>query len=271
MTCSTESLLTLTSTESKVVRAENLHYTLLQKDLQDLFGRIGPVHSVRILYDRNDRSQGTAFITYVHAEDAPKAVREFNGANAVGQPIRLSLAPPSSSKPVRNPFDFVEKPARSLFERIGPIGDKNRGGRRGRSASPDSRPSRPDVDRYVPRERRASRSPIRRRGTPRESGRRPGARREESGRGGRGGRGGIRGGRGDGEGRAATQGRPKKTAEELDAEMDNYWGGAGGSAVDTQTQIGREPHVETVAHGQNNTMAATSTVNADDDIDLMVE
>lgn len=220
---------------------------------------------MRVLYDRSDRSQGIAFITYLHVEDASVAVREYNGANAMGQPIRLSLSHAPAAKP-RNPFDFVEKPARSLFDRID---DKSSGGgrRRGRSASPtSSRPNRAEIDRYVPggRERRASRSPMRRRGTPREAGRRPGARREESGRGGRGGR------RGDGEGRA-TQGRPKKTAEELDAEMDNYWGGAGGSAVDAPEQSGREPQVETVAQGQNNAMAATSTINADDDIDLMVE
>ncbi|GAB7349801.1 hypothetical protein MBLNU459_g0514t1 [Dothideomycetes sp. NU459] len=259
--------------ESKTVRAENLHYELSQKDLSDLFGRIGPLQSVRILYDRSDRSQGIAFVTYDYAEDAAVAVREYNGANAMGQPIRLSLSYGSSSKPTRNPFDNVEKPSRSLFDRIGrdSVGNepRSRGGRRGRSASPSSRPSRQgELDRYVPagRERRASRSPIRRRGAPREVGRRPGARREDNG-----GRGGRRGGRGDGEGRATVQGRPKKTAEELDAEMDNYWGATGATATDTQTDTSRQPQVETIPHGQNNTMAATSTVNADDDIDLMVE
>lgn len=47
----------------------------------------------------------------------------------------------------------------------------------------------------------------------RRDGRRPGARRER----------GERGGRGGGE-RLARDGRPKKTQEELDAEMEDYWG-----------------------------------------------
>lgn len=47
----------------------------------------------------------------------------------------------------------------------------------------------------------------------RREGRRPGARRER----------GERGGRGGGE-RLAKDGRPKKTQEELDAEMEDYWG-----------------------------------------------
>ena len=47
----------------------------------------------------------------------------------------------------------------------------------------------------------------------RREGRRPGARRE------RGERGGGRGGE-----RTAKDGRPKKTQEELDAEMEDYWG-----------------------------------------------
>ena len=75
------------------------------------------------------------------------------------------------------------------------------------------------VDRYTPGGR-GSRSPVRRRGTPREGGRRPGQRREEGGRG-------PRGPKKDDEGRPIVQGRPRKTAEELDAEMADYFGGSG--------------------------------------------
>lgn len=65
-------------------------------------------------------------------------------------------------------------------------------------------------------------------------GRRPGVRREDSGRGGGGG-----GGRGrprkDDDGHTLVQGRPRKTADELDAEMADYFtsegdGGSGGGA-----------------------------------------
>jgi len=58
----------------------------------------------------------------------------------------------------------------------------------------------------------------------RRDGRRPGARRERGDRGGRGGE------------RLAKDGRPKKTQEELDAEMEDYWGAkenGDGPAVET--------------------------------------
>lgn len=87
-------------------------------------------------------------------------------------------------------------------------------GARSRSLSPIrhsdvSGPPPTNVDRYVPGKGSRSRSPMPRR----REGRRPGARRE------RGERGGGRGGD-----RMSKDGRPKKTQEELDAEMEDYWG-----------------------------------------------
>ena len=70
-------------------------------------------------------------MTYDHVSDARKAVAEFDGANAKGQPIRLSLIPLPSRR--ENPFDKVENP-RSLFDRIeAPTGRSRR-----RSDSPVS-------------------------------------------------------------------------------------------------------------------------------------
>ena len=107
-------------------------------------------------------------------------------------------------------------PGRPLAERITvPSG-------RSRSISPtrqsDEEAARRGVDRYRPGARGSrSRSPMPRR---RENGgRRPGGRRD--GGGGRGG--GDRGGERPARGGA----RPKKTQEELDAEMEDYFGGGG--------------------------------------------
>ena len=44
-------------------------------------------------YDRAGRSDGNAFVTYAKVADARTAIREFDGANAKGQPIRLTLLP----------------------------------------------------------------------------------------------------------------------------------------------------------------------------------
>ena len=200
---------------------------------QDLFTRIAPVEHASLRYDRAGRSEGIAFVTYERLADARTAIREFDGANAKGQPIRLTLLPIGSAanrqapRSRDNPFDRVENP-RSLFDRIeaptsrarrrsdSPLsGDDERGSRRRPVRNgPSSRDRRSDVsgpppdnvDRYVPRQRdeRSPRLP---------PGRRPGERRE---RGGRAGDGGVR----------TANGRPRKTAEELDAEMEDYWGSA---------------------------------------------
>ncbi|CAJ2513876.1 Uu.00g019950.m01.CDS01 [Anthostomella pinea] len=186
------------------VRVENLHYDLSREDLQGLFSKIGPIVKLELVYDRAGRSEGIAYVTYDRRDDASEAIREFDGANAKGQPIRMSIV---TSGPRRNPFDNAYMPGR-LADRI----------TRPRSLSPGDR----RVDRYVPGGGGSrSRSPL----PQRRGGRRPGARRENGGGENRG------GGRGrDGRGR---DGRPKKTQEELDAEMADYFGGVNTAPAET--------------------------------------
>ncbi len=153
-------------------------------------------------------------MTYESRDDALDAIREFNGANAKGeqlahrllmwpnkflegQPIRITI---QASAPRRNPFDTATVPSRPLAERI----------TRPRSLSPNDRA----IDRYVPEGGRRSHSP-----RPRRRGRRAGARRENGGE-----------STGRPTGRAAGRdGRPKKTQEELDAEMEDYFENRGGN------------------------------------------
>src|SRR5271156_3117056 len=232
---------------------------------QDLFTRIAPVEHAALRYDRAGRSEGVAFVTYAHVADARTAIAEFDGANAKGQPIRLTLMPlgpnASRSAPTRreNPFDRVENP-RSLFERIeapgggrgrrrseSPVADmtgddrsdsRRRGPRRGATgaASQDRRsdvtkPPPENIDRYVPGQNDGRNSSRRNEG--RDSGRRPGEGRERGGGSDRGRGGRDRSERGE-NGARMVNGRPRKTQEELDAEMEDYWGNAntvGGDAA----------------------------------------
>ncbi|KAL2270119.1 hypothetical protein VTJ83DRAFT_2303 [Remersonia thermophila] len=212
------------------LRVDNLHYELTQDDLEGLFSRIGPIVSLELKYDRAGRSEGTAFVTYESHHDAKRAVAEYDGANAAGQPIRLTLLP---SGPVGGGRHAASS-SRPLAERITVPGQQKGG--RSRSLSPGRRARDPDeeaarrgVDRYRPRGGRGgtndgrlsrSRSPPPARGGDRRRGdgaRRPGGRREA---------GGARGGRGE-KGAA----RPKKTQEELDAEMEDYFAGLNGGAA----------------------------------------
>lgn len=120
--------------------------------------------------------------------------------------------------PSRNPFDTAIMPGKPLSERVSVPGGRTR------SLSPSRRydlddASRRGIDRYVPGGRERSRSPGARRGGG-GRGRRPGARREGAGNGNRDGR---RGGE-------RANPRPKKTQDELDAEMADYFGGNGAAA-----------------------------------------
>lgn len=226
---------------------------------KELFTRIAPVADVKMRYDRAGRSEGVAFVSYEDVADAKTAIREFDGANAKGQPIRLQLLPPPRRD---NPFDRVENP-RSLFERIeAPSGrtrrrsesprsdDENtergygRGPRRGPPVNRESdrrsdvtKPAPENIDRYVPgqgpRVGDGGRSSSHRG----RGGRRPGERRDQ--------------GRRDENGHPLVGGRPKKTAEELDAEMEDYWGknnnatagnenGQGGADGDGLQELGED-------------------------------
>ena len=184
--------------------------------VQDLFNRVGPVTNFNLCYDRAGRSEGLAFVTYQYHEDALTAVREFDGANANGQPISLSILPDNTRRG-RNPFDTAVMPGRPLSERITVPDDRSR------SNSPrrmEEEAARKGIDRYVPGGGSArSRSPM-----PQRRGRRPGARREP--------------GRGH-DNRGGTRGRPRKTQEELDAEMADYFNG--GQGTEQQATNGDAP------------------------------
>ncbi|KAI9733281.1 MAG: hypothetical protein M1834_003365 [Cirrosporium novae-zelandiae] len=238
---------------SAKLRVDNLHYDLTEKELEELFTRIGPVSSLSIRYDRAGRSEGTAYVTYISIQDANEAIRNFDGANAYGQPIRVTLLPtaPSHNRTSgKNPFGGFDRDqgntrasgkGKSLFERVsGGPGPRDLASRitgrphsRSRSASPGragrrsdvSKPPPDNIDRYVPGRDGRTRSPI-----PRN--RRRGGGPINDSRNNRGRRGDGRGKRGDlmdiekegADGHKIVNGRPRKTQEELDKEMDEYWG-----------------------------------------------
>lgn len=180
-------------------------------------------------------------------KDAHTSIQEYDGANAKGQPIRLSLIP---GRRDRNPLDSAHRPRSSLMDRVerprddrsmspedNADGRRRRGGRAHRSDV--TKPAPDNIDRYVPGQRSHQRSPNRRGG-------------------------GRRGGRDnrsqqtDGSNRRSNA-RPRKTQEELDQEMEDYWGGAnnGGEAA--------APAQDT----PQQTAPAPSAPVADDDIDMI--
>ncbi|KAE8321796.1 hypothetical protein BDV39DRAFT_8701 [Aspergillus sergii] len=237
------------------LRIENLHYDITESDLEDLFTRIGPISNLSLVYDRAGRSEGVAFVTYARPSDARMAISEFDGANAKGQPIRVTLVSTGGGRRDRNPFDNVERPKGSLFDRVerprdrdsrslspgsghesADDGARRRRGRRGGGGryrrSDVSKPAPEHIDRYVPGQRSPARRPA--------NGRR----------------------QGQGESRRAPAARPKKTQEELDQEMDDYWGTANtGGTADKETVPVEAQQVAPA------TTAAAAT--GDDDVDMI--
>ncbi|OJJ48301.1 hypothetical protein ASPZODRAFT_62487, partial [Penicilliopsis zonata CBS 506.65] len=259
------------------IRVENLHYDITESDLEDLFSRIGTISAVSLVYDRAGRSEGIAYVTYDRVGDARRAISEFDGANAKGQPVRLTLLPPGGGgRRDRNPFDNVEKPKGSLFDRVerprerdarslspgndrDNNGDRRRGGRRGEGRirrSDVSKPAPDHIDRYVPRQRT---SPRRTGGAGAGAG--AGANRRQGG-------GERRDDKTKGD-RRAPNSRPRKTQEELDQEMEDYWGTAK-SGAGTEEQAGAGvADAGSAAPVAAETQAATAPVVNDDDIDMI--
>lgn len=140
------------------IMISNLYYGLNEDDLEDLFGKVGPITSVKIQYDKSGRSEGYAWVTFEQHDHAMEAVGRFDGKKAAGQVITINLARGFGFQGIRD------------FER------RLEGSGRGGSST--------------------------------------------RGRGGRG-RGRGRGGRGASDNSGGSR-RPKKSAEELDAELDAY-------------------------------------------------
>jgi THO complex subunit 4 len=208
---------------------------------QDLFSQIGPVSDLTLSYDRSGRSEGVAHITYARLKDAHASIQEYDGANAKGQPIRLSLIP---GRRDRNPLDSAHHPRPSLMDRIerpraarslspDDAGRRRRGGRAHRSDV--TKPAPENIDRYVPGQRSAR--------SPRRSGGRRGGRDNRS---------------------APTESRrsnarPRKTQEELDQEMEDYWGGANANGDEAAP----------AASAPQQAAPAPSAPVADDDVDMI--
>lgn len=73
----------------------NLPYTTGETELQELFGRVGNVESVRVMRDAaTGRARGFAFVEMATDEEAQKAAAEFNQFQMGGRPLTVNEAKP---------------------------------------------------------------------------------------------------------------------------------------------------------------------------------
>ena len=71
----------------------NLAYSVSNSDLEELFSKIGQIQSVAVIMDKfTGQSKGFGFVEMTNAEDASKAIEQFNDSELKGRSIKVNEA-----------------------------------------------------------------------------------------------------------------------------------------------------------------------------------
>ena len=80
----------------------NLSYQTMENDLQDYFSQAGVVTSVNLMLDKvTGKSRGFAFVEFATAEEANKAVEQFQNKEFQGRTLTVNIARPREERPAR--------------------------------------------------------------------------------------------------------------------------------------------------------------------------
>ena len=78
----------------------NLPFASTAQDLEALFGEVGTVSVVEIIFDKfTGRSRGFAFVTMANGEEAQKGVEKFHGHQIEGRALAVNIARPREERP----------------------------------------------------------------------------------------------------------------------------------------------------------------------------
>jgi RNA recognition motif-containing protein len=81
----------------------NLPFASTAQDLEALFGQVGTVSVVEIIFDKfTGRSRGFAFITMGSGDEAQKAVEKFHGHEMEGRALAVNIARPREERAPRS-------------------------------------------------------------------------------------------------------------------------------------------------------------------------
>lgn len=71
----------------------NLSPKITEKELMELFGRYGPLASIKIMWPRSEeeksRNRNCGFVAYMSRVDAERALRALNGRDVMGYEMKL--------------------------------------------------------------------------------------------------------------------------------------------------------------------------------------
>ena len=77
----------------------NLPYEVGETELQELFGRVGPVESVTVMRDQmTGRARGFGFVEMSSDDDAQKAITELNSSQLGGRSLTVNEARPKAAR-----------------------------------------------------------------------------------------------------------------------------------------------------------------------------
>src|SRR3974390_1143454 len=80
----------------------NLSYQTMENDLQEYFSAGGVVTSVNLMLDKmTGKSRGFAFVEFATAEEATKAVEQFQGKEFQGRALTVNVARPREERAPR--------------------------------------------------------------------------------------------------------------------------------------------------------------------------
>jgi len=76
----------------------NLAYSVSNADLEEMFSQVGQVESAAVVMDKfSGQSKGFGFVEMATAEEASKAIEQFNDTAVKGRNIKVSEAKPRES------------------------------------------------------------------------------------------------------------------------------------------------------------------------------
>lgn len=115
--------------ENSKLYVGNLPFASTAQDLEALFGQVGTVNVVEIIFDKfTGRSRGFAFVTMANGDEAQKAVEQFHGHEVEGRALSVNIARPREE---RAPRSFGEGGGGGGYRGGGGGGRGGRGGRGG--------------------------------------------------------------------------------------------------------------------------------------------
>lgn len=81
------------------IYVSNLSFTVQDEDLKGFFADYGEVTSAKVIMDKEtNRSRGFGFVEMSDEAAGQKAIKELDGAQVDGRPIRVNVAKPREER-----------------------------------------------------------------------------------------------------------------------------------------------------------------------------